>query len=105
MYHVDDDQRKWDPYRVNLSLNGEDVSMEVDTGASKTIISEITYKTLRERDSSVNIKHSNSQLRTYTGKIIPMLGTVAMTVKNKKQKYDLTAEVVQRNNPYLLGRD
>jgi hypothetical protein len=37
MHHVNDDQRKRDPFRVNLSLYREDVSMEVDIGASKTV--------------------------------------------------------------------
>jgi hypothetical protein len=68
-------------------------------------LSKITYKTFHERDSSVNIKHSNSQLRTYTGETIPILGAVALAVKYKKKKYDLTAEVVHGNNLCLQGRD
>lgn len=37
---------KQPPYRVFSAFSGVDQSMELDTGASKTVISEEVYKTL-----------------------------------------------------------
>lgn len=91
IYYVNEDHRKREPYRVTLSLNGEDISMELDTRANKTvmitIIREIAYNNLHERDSSINLKYSNSQLRTYTGEGIPILGTISLTVEYKKRNF------------------
>lgn len=80
--------------------------MELDTGASKTVISEEVYKTLCKSDSRLNLKPSCTKLRTYTGELIPiLLGTVQLIVNYKDKQYDLKAEVVKRKTPCLLGRD
>lgn len=42
MYHLNEDNRKREPYRVSLSLNEEDISLELDTRARKTVTSEFS---------------------------------------------------------------
>lgn len=62
---------KQPPYRVFSAFSGVDQSMELDTGASKTVISEEVYKTLCKYDSRLKFKRSCTKLRTYTGELIP----------------------------------
>lgn len=69
------------------------------------MISEEVYKTLCKSDSRLNLEPSCTKLRTYTGELIPILGTVQLIVKYKDKQYDLKAEVVKGKTPCLLGRD
>ena len=57
---------KPDPYCVNISVNGHEITMEVDTGASVTVISEQTYRqTLK---SVPKIQPSDANLHIYTAR-------------------------------------
>ena len=93
------------PYLVTVSLDGVPVEMEVDTGASLTVISEETLKSLR-RSVNISIQRCNRRLKTYTGKEIPMLGSCQCVV-TYKGGMPVTRDVivVSGRGPNLLGRD
>ena len=55
------------PIQVTVKLNGIDATMEVDTGATLSVISEQTYKTLFTTASAPRVEASTVQLKTYTG--------------------------------------
>ena len=94
---------KLDPYCVNIKLNGQDVTMEVHTGASVTVISEQTFRqTLK---STPKIQSSDANLHTYTGEEIRVLGTTKVPVDYNNQKTTLTSMVVAGKSPNLLGRN
>ena len=52
MFHMNTKEKE--PYRVKLKLNGAHTSMEVDTGAAATIINEVTYKRISEKNQVKN---------------------------------------------------
>ena len=95
-------------YRVNLALNGVQTSMEVDTRADTTIINEDTYKKIIDGNSAKNRPRMGTakvKLRTYTGELLKVLGTVNVVVKYEKQEVELQTFVVEGSGSNLLGRD
>ena len=97
-----------EPYRVVIDLNGISTSMEVDTGAAATIISEETFKEINQGNSAkkkLEMKPAHVKLRTYTGELVKVLGTVDVVVKYEGQENELSTLVVEGSGPSLLGRD
>ena len=56
---------------IPLKVNGEDCSMELDTGASVSIVSEEAWK---KRFARVPLEKSQIKLRTYTGETLDVIG-------------------------------
>ena len=77
--------------------------MQVDTGASATIISSSTYSTLWEVPPPLS--ETKATLKTYIGEVIPVLGTLKTHVSCKQQAHDLNLFVVKGDGPSILGRD
>ncbi|XP_066511013.1 uncharacterized protein K02A2.6 [Hoplias malabaricus] len=73
--------------------------MEIDTGAAVSLISETLYT---EKLHHVKLKHSNIQLKTYTGETL--LGKAQVKVELNGQEAILLLYVVKGDNPALLGR-
>ena len=91
-----------DPIMVALWLNGQKLDMEVDTGASFSVISEAT----RQRMFSNETLHpSDLVLKTYTDESMEVRGTLNMRVKYRDQKEKLVLVVVEGDGPSLLGRN
>ena len=63
--------RKPHPMQVSVEMNGQPISMEVDTGASVSIISETEH---RRHLPGVPVHCSSIQLRTYTGEWMWSMG-------------------------------
>ena len=55
------------PYVVTVHINGAELPMEVDTGASLTLISKSTFDKLWNAQEAPNLQSTTSKLRTYTG--------------------------------------
>ena len=66
MYHLSGDRKK--SFKVDLELCGRKNAMEIDTGASKTILNEATYGRLR--DALGPLPTTKVILSTYTGEKI-----------------------------------
>ncbi len=79
--------------------------MQVDTGASLSLISEETYRTLWTTDSAPTLQESNVKLKTYTGSVIVVKGILEVKVNYKDQNCNLSLVVVKGSGPSLLGRD
>ena len=90
-------------FKVEIVLGGSKTMMEVDTGATKTILNETTYARLR--DALGPLRKTKAVLSTYTGERIPAVGEALIPEKYKDQQYDLKAIIVQGRGPNLLGRD
>ena len=87
---------------VSLEVEGISLTMELDTGAGASIISEQTYQAhFRE----IPLKPCSTKLHTYTGEPIQALGLITVDVKHKDQSVSLPLVVVQGQGPSLLGRD
>ncbi|XP_017575179.2 uncharacterized protein K02A2.6-like [Pygocentrus nattereri] len=75
--------------------------MEIDTGATFSIVSENVYK---NRLKPLSLKPANIKLKTYTGEQVPVRGVVDVTVQLNKQTAKLPLYVVKGDYPSLLGR-
>ena len=76
MYHLSGDRKK--SFKVDLELCGRKNTMEIDKGASKTILNETTYGRLR--DVLGPLQTRKEVLSMYTGETIPVLGAVMVPV-------------------------
>ncbi|XP_043245742.1 uncharacterized protein LOC122393604 isoform X2 [Amphibalanus amphitrite] len=90
------------PATVTVGIEGVDVVMELDTGASCSIINESTYKQL---ESTIKLQAPQSVLRTYTGHKIPVLGEAVVDVRYGSNEWWLPVIVTKGSGPNLLGRD
>ena len=88
--------------KLTLNIEGIDFDMELDTGASLTLIGEDNYK---QNFPKVKLKQSSVKLKTYTGDLIPVLGEIEVDVKYGDQSERLSLIVVKGNGPSLFGRN
>ena len=79
--------------------------MEVDTGATESILSESTYNQLCEVNDKLDLIPSNINLKSYTGHQIGVLGLCLVAVKYENYKRKLSVLLVKGQGPYLLGRN
>ena len=105
LYPVVQQQSSSTPLRSTVKLDGKELSMEVDTGASLSLISKTTYKKLWESDTLPELQQTAVKLRTYTGEEIRVLGCINVKVQSKEQEAHLPLLVVKGNGPSLLGRN
>ena len=96
---------KTDAIIVNPKLNGISIPMEVDTGASLSVVSKSVFDNLQQGDKQLKLEESNVTFKTYTGESIKAVGKVKITVEYENNKEFLTLYVVEGNKPSLLGRD
>ena len=79
--------------------------MEVDTGPSRSVISEDVYTQLKNiKGSTLNLQDTKLTLKCYTGEIIPGLVTLSVEVKKKDFCEHLSVIVVKGKVPSLFGR-
>lgn len=88
-----------------LRINDIETRLEVDTGASRTVISEKTFLRLHAQTPSLVLEPCNISLRSYTGQHIRLKGATAVTVSYKWSSYHLIALVVAGGGSNQLGRD
>ena len=77
--------------------------MQIDTGATVSIISEATYKQLWSHENSPPIEATNMKLSTYSGDMLETVGTVTCTIEYQGQKYQLPLVIVEQEGPTPLG--
>ena len=79
--------------------------MELDIGATLSVISEQTYHKLFSNGKAPTLKTVTTKLTTYTGETIDILGEVEVTFQYKGQEKKLSLLVVTVEGPSLLGCD
>ena len=92
------------PLLVTLQLNQQTLSMELDTGASLSIINDKTYKSLWSTQQPL-LEDTNIRLHTYTKETIRVLGQIIVVVTYKEQVRMLPLLVVAGEGLSLFGRD
>ena len=90
------------PYKKNVEINGISIQLEIDTGASLTLISERTFQ---EYWPEVQLSPSGITLRSYLGESIPVLGCVDLNVQYSNQEAKLPLVVVKGEGSSLLRRN
>ena len=93
------------PFVVTIQINRAYLPMEVDTGASRTLISKATFDKLWSLHNAPSLQPTVSKLQTYTGENIEVLGVVNVNVSFQEQHKQLQLLVVGGDGPSLLGRD
>ena len=87
---------------VELQINNVGVVMELDTGASLTIMSE---KIQQKKLPNLELQPSTVTLKTYSGEQLKVLGQAQVKVIYKTQKVDAPLVVVAGEGPTLFGRN
>lgn len=90
------------PYYVTLSVAGQKLRMEIDTGASLSLVSEETYTKLWPNK---RLLPTSVKLNTYSGEKLPVVGQMQAQVHHDNQSTQLSLMVVKGAGPSLLGRD
>ena len=83
------------PFIVTLQIEGANVPMEVDTGASMTLISQATFNKLWSAEMAPTLNPTSSKLRTYTGEKIEVKGAANVNVSFQEQHKQLELLVVR----------
>ena len=87
---------------MELLINKINILMEVDTGASCSVMSLSKFK---EAGQFQELKESSVRLRTDTGELVKPYGTIVVEVSHEGTKNRLPLLVVKGNVPTLLGRN
>ena len=90
------------PYKATLELEGQPITMEVDTGAAVSIISQKIHASLFPR---APLHVPKVKLRTYTSDPIHVVGQRTVEVKYQGYTGQHDLYVVAGNGPSLIGRD
>ena len=89
-------------FDVVLQVEKRDIKMQVDTGASISLISEQTHK---KEFSQIKLNRFDKVLTTYTGEPINVRGWAEVNITYKDQRARLPIFVVAGEGPSLLGRN
>lgn len=90
------------PIRCEVLINKKPITMEVDTGAEDSLISDHTRK-LHFPNAKLN--KANVVLKMYTQETLPTVGELEAHVQYGTQSYQLRLVVITGNGLLLLGRD
>ena len=94
------------PYVCTVSMAGKVVVLEIDTGASVSLISEREWGMIKDSAPQLKLDTNNVPcLRTYAGDPIKPLGKIRLNVCHNNQQHNLPVLVVPGVGPHLLGRD
>ena len=97
------------PITVTAEVQRQPIEMEVDTGASVSIMSQATYlSTWPDVNGRPILEPSRARLRTYTGAAIPTHGRIRVPVRLPSESTEptlLPLVIVDGEGPTLLGRD
>lgn len=92
-------------YRLLVSINGKPLEMELDTGATVSVISEMEWHSLFE--STVQLEpYTGPVLRGYSGHQLDVAGQATVEVTYEQQQANLPLVVIAgTQRPALLGRN
>ena len=92
-----------DPIKLAMEVNDHKLDMELDTGASVSVISEDTFNS--GLSSSVQLHPSNASLTSYSGHSLEVLGSANNKVKYQTQTVTLPIFVIKGKGMSLFGRN
>ena len=79
--------------------------MQLDTGASVSVIDESTYHKIQKQSYVLPLQPAKNVLKTYTDQHIQVLGITQMKAKYGESEWFLPIHVVSEGGPNLMGRD
>ena len=102
MFIVSDSRGKCKEFIVPVTIDGKTVGMELDTGASVTIIPESVWTDV---PASKPVERTDIKLRSYSGHEISVIGEAKVQVAYRDQKAVLSVVITGSDGPVLIGRD
>ena len=104
LYTVSRSGQSYSSISEELVIEGVPLKMEIDTGASMSVVPSSFYK---ENLTHIPLKVSTLKLKDYGGNLIKVLGEVQVQVCYNQQSYTLPLIVIedQGDRPALLGRN
>ena len=90
------------PIVVPVEINHKRVSMELDTGAAVSLVSEETYN---QHWAQQQLEESNTRLKTYSAEYLDTLGSMSVNVCYGDQQVMLPLVVIKGKGPSLFGRN
>ena len=104
LFPIQTERARVKPIEVELNVNDASLVMELDTGASVSVISEQTYLATWNLPQPT-LEKSEIKLLTYTGELLQVKGCMQARVSYREQEEALPLLVVAGAGPTLLGRD
>ena len=92
------------PIHVTVMLNQAEVDMEVDTGASISVMSESTFMNTW-KGSGPKLQSSDVCVKTYSRESLDVIGSIDVDIEYEGQKASLRLQIIAGDGPTLLGRD
>ncbi|KFD64486.1 hypothetical protein M514_23333 [Trichuris suis] len=89
------------PFRVDVTIDGRPVVMELDTGASVTVVN----STLWKRIGYPELSPPTVQLRSFTGHVISLKGEATVSVGCRGQLKQLRIRMANQPVVNIMGRD
>ena len=90
------------PLKVEMTLGGKPHTMEIDTGASVSVISKTTYQC---EFNEYELQENSVRLTTYGGEPLSVCRELVIDVAHGDNKAQLPLLVVDKVGPSLLGRN
>ena len=87
---------------VSMMVEGERITMQIDTGAAVTVISKELYQ---EKFKHLPLQPTKMILRTYSGEKLELLGKILVHVQYGDHSAEVPLVVVNGVKPALLGRN
>lgn len=87
---------------IPIKIDGKTIPMELDTGATYSLISQANFKKLK---IPKKLEKTNVILRTYDNATVKLLGTVIVTAEYKGKVIQGKLYIVEGNLDTILGRD
>ena len=90
------------PFHAEVSINGQLIRMEIDTGAAVSLMSRTQQQ---ELFPALSLQSSDVVLITYSGECMEVCGEVTVDVRYGEQLKSLVLVIVAGSGPPLLGRN
>jgi len=91
--------RKSNLIYVNIHVHQKSLKMELDTGASVSVISEATFQPTWDKSEAPILQPSKVKLHIYTGEEITVVGCIQVRVNHNGQSKEHQLLVVQGEGP------
>ena len=92
-------------FQLGVTLNRVPLRMELNTGASISILNEDTYKSIQQQSYIAPLVKTSNKLRSYTGHFIQVLGITEVKARYGGKELVLPIHIVNGDGPNLMGRD
>ena len=102
MFTIVDSHARCKEFIVPVLIDGKSVDMELDTGASVTIVPKSVWNDVL---AAKPLQQTDVKLRSYSGHEIPVVGEAKVQVSFGNQEAHLPIIVTANDGPVLMGRN